>query len=32
MFPFERLEKTDVPGEIPVEDRTNVFHGLSIKK
>ena len=27
MFPFERLEKTYIPGEISLEDRTNVFHG-----
>ena len=26
MFPFERLEKTYLPGEISLEDRTNVFH------
>lgn len=27
MFLFERLEKTYIPGEISLEDRTNVFHG-----
>ena len=27
MFPFERLEKTYIPGEISLEDRTNVLHG-----
>ena len=27
MFPIERLEKTYIPGEICLEDRTNVFHG-----
>ena len=27
MFPSERLEKTYIPGEMSLEDRTNVFHG-----
>ena len=27
MFLFERLEKTYIPGEISLEDRTSVFHG-----
>ena len=27
MFLFERLEKTYIPGETSLDDRTNVFHG-----
>lgn len=26
MFPFERLEKVFIPGEMSLEDRTNIFH------
>ena len=26
MFPFERLEKGFIPGEMSLEDRTNIFH------
>lgn len=26
MLPFERLEKVFIPGEMSLEDRTNIFH------
>ena len=26
MFPFERLEKVFIPGEMSLEDRTNIYH------